>query len=131
MASMRENLQHLSCVLKFLFLVHALRISALLSSSFRYKRVDGSYTDLLMSLVINGYSWAFPCPDFESFEFSVFRKWLTKKSKKILKNELQLFKQRELPTSAFALIIDGYSKVKLRITLRLNKLLVMLSLVST
>ena len=30
------------------------------------------------------------------------------KIKEDLKNELQLFKQRELPTSAFALIIDGY-----------------------
>ncbi len=30
------------------------------------------------------------------------------KIKEDLKNELQLFKQKELPTSAFALIIDGY-----------------------
>ena len=30
------------------------------------------------------------------------------KIKEDLKNELQLFKQRELPSSAFALIIDGY-----------------------
>ena len=53
------------------------------------------------------------------------------KIKEDLKNELQLFKQRELPTSAFALIIDGYSKVKLRIILRLNKLLAMPASVST
>jgi len=30
------------------------------------------------------------------------------KIKEDLKNEIQLFKQRELPSSAFALIIDGY-----------------------
>ena len=53
------------------------------------------------------------------------------KIKEDLKNELQLFKQRELPTSAFALIIDGYSEVKLRTILRLNKLLAMPASVST
>jgi len=49
------------------------------------------------------------------------------KIKNDLKNELQLFKQRELPESTFALIIDGYSKAKLKITQKLNKLLAMLS----
>jgi len=52
------------------------------------------------------------------------------KIKEDLKNELQFPKQRELPTSAFALIIDGYSEVKLKIVLKLNRLLVMLFLVS-
>lgn len=33
---------------------------------------------------------------------------IEKNTKNDLKNELQLFKQRELPESAFALIIDGY-----------------------
>ena len=53
------------------------------------------------------------------------------KIKNDLKNELQLFKQRELPTSAFALIIDSYSKAKLKITQKLNKLLAMPASVST
>jgi len=38
--------------------------------------------------------------------------------------------KENLPASAFALIIDGYSKVKLRIILRLNKLLAMPASVS-
>ena len=53
------------------------------------------------------------------------------KIKEDLKNELQLFKQRELLTSAFALIIDGYSEVKLRTILKANMLLVMPASVST
>jgi len=53
------------------------------------------------------------------------------KSKKTLKMSLSFPNKENLPASAFALIIDGYSKVKLRIILRLNKLLVMLSSVST
>ena len=52
------------------------------------------------------------------------------KIKNDLKNELQLFKQRELPESTFALIIDGYSKAKLKITQKLNKLLAMPASVS-
>ncbi|ADD03547.1 MULTISPECIES: IS256 family transposase [Thermoanaerobacter] len=73
----------------------------------RYKRVDSSYTDLLMSLVVNGYSESSLVQTLKALNLPYSENEILK-IKEDLKNELQLFKQRELPTSAFALIIDGY-----------------------
>ncbi|WPX09238.1 IS256 family transposase [Anaerocellum danielii] len=72
-----------------------------------YKRVDSSYTDLLMSLVANGYSESLLIQTLKSLNLPYSEEEITK-IKNDLKNELQLFKQRELPENAFALIIDGY-----------------------
>jgi len=73
----------------------------------RYKRVDSSYIDLLMSLVVNGYSESSLVQTLKALNLPYSENEILK-IKEDLKNELQLFKQRELPTSAFALIIDGY-----------------------
>jgi transposase-like protein len=51
------------------------------------------------------------------------------KIKNDLKNELQLFKHRELPESAFALIIDGYH-CEVKDNSKVKQLLAMLSSVS-
>ena len=82
-----------------------------------------------MSLVVNGYFESSLVQTLKALNLPYSENEILK-IKEDLKNELQLFKQRELPTSTFALIIDGII-VKLRIILRLNKLLVMLSSVST
>ncbi|AZT89249.1 IS256 family transposase [Caldicellulosiruptor changbaiensis] len=73
----------------------------------RYKRVDSSYTDLLMSLVANGYSESSLVQTLKSTNLPYSEDEI-EKIKSDLKNELQLFKQRELPENTFALIIDGY-----------------------
>ncbi|ADQ05534.1 transposase mutator type [Caldicellulosiruptor owensensis OL] len=72
-----------------------------------YKRIDQSYTELLMSLVINGYSETALLNTLKSLNLPYSEDELTK-IKNNLKNELDLFKQRELPQQAFALIIDAY-----------------------
>lgn len=72
-----------------------------------YKRTDDSYVDLLMSLVINGYS--------ESQLISSLRElglpYSTVEMGKIrdqLMERLNDFKRRELPQDIFVLFIDGY-----------------------
>jgi len=72
-----------------------------------YKRVDESYTDLLMSLVINGYSESSLLNTLKSLNLPYSDDELNK-IKDDLKSELDLFKQRELPESVFALLIDAY-----------------------
>lgn len=72
-----------------------------------YKRVDDSYTALLMSLVASGYSESSLLQTLKNLNLPYSENEILK-IKEDLKNELQLFKQRELPSSAFALIIDGY-----------------------
>ncbi|ADQ39611.1 transposase mutator type [Caldicellulosiruptor acetigenus I77R1B] len=77
-----------------------------------YKRVDESYTELLMSLVINGYSETTLLNTLKSLDLPYSEDELSR-IKNNLKNELDLFKQRELPQEAFALIIDAYhSEIK-------------------
>jgi len=63
-----------------------------------YKRVDESYTDLLMSLVINGYSESSLLNTLKSLNLPYSDDELNK-IKDDLKSELDLFKQRELPES--------------------------------
>ncbi len=72
-----------------------------------YKRIDESHTELLMSLVINGYSEATLLNTLKSLNLPYSEGELAK-IKNNLKNELDLFKQRELPQEAFALIIGAY-----------------------
>ncbi|AEM73559.1 LOW QUALITY PROTEIN: MULE transposase, conserved domain-containing protein [Caldicellulosiruptor acetigenus 6A] len=72
-----------------------------------YKRVDDSYTTLLMSLVASGYSESSLLQTLKNLNLPYSENKILK-IKEDLKNELQLFKQRELPSSAFVLIIDGY-----------------------
>jgi len=66
-----------------------------------YKRVDPSYTDLLMSLVANGYSESLLIQTLKNLDLPYSEEEISK-IKNDLKNELQLFKQRELLENAFA-----------------------------
>ncbi|WP_307720915.1 transposase [Caldicellulosiruptor changbaiensis] len=86
-----------------------------------YKRVDPSYTDLLMSLVANSYSESLLIQTLKNLDLPYSEEEITK-IKNDLKNELQLFKQRELPENALLLSIDSYSEVKLGTTQKLNRL---------
>ncbi len=72
------------------------------SASFRpsilpepYKRVDSSYTNLLMFLVANGYSESSLIQTLKSMNLPYSEEEITK-IKNDLKNELQLFKEKEL-----------------------------------
>lgn len=73
----------------------------------KYKRFDQSYTDLLMSLVANGYSESSLINTLKSLNLPYSEEELNK-IKDDLKEKLELFKQRELCEEAFALIIDAY-----------------------
>ncbi|AEH50265.1 transposase mutator type [Pseudothermotoga thermarum DSM 5069] len=73
----------------------------------KYKRLDESYVKLLESMIASGFS--------ESEIMSVLKRlglpYSEKELERIkegLKEELRWFKERELPSEAFALIIDGY-----------------------
>lgn len=72
-----------------------------------YKRVDESYVDLLMSLVINGYSESQLLMSLKELglPYSVGE---MSKIKDHLVERLNDFKRRELPQDAFAVFIDGY-----------------------
>lgn len=72
-----------------------------------YKRVEKSYTDLLLSLVANGYSESSLTSTLKSINLPYSEEEMNK-IKDELKNKLELFKIRELPEDAFALIIDAY-----------------------
>lgn len=72
-----------------------------------YKRVDQSYVDLLMSLVANGYSESALLATLKSLNLPYSQEEMDK-IKDDLKDKLELFKHRELPEDAFALIIDAY-----------------------
>lgn len=72
-----------------------------------YKRVDQSYVDLLMSLVANGYSESALLSTLKSLNLPYSQEEIDK-IKDDLKDKLELFKHRELPEDAFALIIDAY-----------------------
>ncbi len=72
-----------------------------------YKRVDVSYIDLLMSLVINGYSPAQLLMSLKELGLSYSSEQM-EKIKEHLIERLNDFKRRELPNKAFAVFIDGY-----------------------
>jgi len=94
---------------------HALLpISDLLSSSSRYKRVDSFPTYLLMSQVCQWLFLSVPLSRLWKLWIFHIPKMKYQKSKKTLKMSLSFPNKENLPASAFALIIDSYSKVKLR-----------------
>jgi transposase-like protein len=72
-----------------------------------YKRVDESYVDLLMSLVINGYSESQLLMSLREsgLPYSVDE---MNKIKDQLMDRLNDFNRKELPENIFALFIDGY-----------------------
>lgn len=72
-----------------------------------YKRVDDSYVDLLMSLVINGYSESQVLLTLKELglPYSVGE---MNKIRDHLVERLNDFKRRELPQDAFVVFIDGY-----------------------
>jgi len=72
-----------------------------------YKRYDESFTDLIISLVANGYSQAEIMNTLKSMELPYSEKELMKIREEI-KEKLDMFKSRELPKDCFALLIDGY-----------------------
>lgn len=72
-----------------------------------YQRVDDSYVDLLMSLVINGYSESQLMHSLRELGLPYSTHELGR-IREQLSERLQDFKTRELPNQAFALFIDGY-----------------------
>ncbi len=72
-----------------------------------YKRVDDSYVDLLMSLVINGYSDSQLSLSLKELGLPYSETELTR-LKEHLVERLNDFKSRELPQDVFALFIDCY-----------------------
>jgi putative transposase len=76
-----------------------------------YKREEKSYTDLLMSLVINGYSEFSLLNTLKSFNLPYSQEELNK-IKDELKDKLELFKSRELLEDAYQCDIREGLKVK-------------------
>ncbi|MGC9091611.1 MAG: IS256 family transposase [Fervidicoccaceae archaeon] len=72
-----------------------------------YRRVDEEYTDLLMSLVVNGYSESQVIRSLRELGLPYSEAELNR-IKEELEGKLNDFKQRELPSEALALFIDGY-----------------------
>jgi len=72
-----------------------------------YKRTDESYVDLLMSLVINGYSESQLMASLRDLGLPYSPDEMNKIKDQLLE-KLNDFKQRELPENVFALFIDGY-----------------------
>ena len=72
-----------------------------------YQRVDEEYTDLLMSLVVNGYSESQIIRSLKELGLPYSEGELNR-IREELEERLNDFKQRELPEKAFALFIDGY-----------------------
>lgn len=72
-----------------------------------HKRSDQSFTDLIMSLVANGYSEAEIMNSLKTLGLPYSESELIK-IKDQIKEKLDSFKKRELPSDAFALLIDGY-----------------------
>jgi putative transposase len=72
-----------------------------------YKRVDESYLDLLMSLVINGYSESQLLKSLRELGLPYSVEEMNKIKSQLI-DRLNDFKRRELPENIFALFIDGY-----------------------
>jgi|YelNatPaOPRAMG01_1025707.scaffolds.fasta_scaffold103539_1 putative transposase len=72
-----------------------------------YRRVDESYVDLLMSLVINGYSESQLVMSLKELGLPYSEEELNKIKGQLLER-LNDLKQKELPENAFAVFIDGY-----------------------
>ena len=73
----------------------------------RWKRTNTEYTQFIMALVLNGYSSAQIMDILESLELPYTKEELTK-IRDQLREKLQDFKTRQLPSAAFALIVDAY-----------------------
>ncbi len=72
-----------------------------------YKRVDESYVDLLMGLVVNGYSESQLLLSLKELGLPYSVEELSKIRDRLLER-LNDFKRRELPEEAFVLMIDAY-----------------------
>lgn len=72
-----------------------------------YRRVEESYVNLLMSLVINGYSESQLLMSLKELGLPYSEEELNKIKGQLLER-LNDFKQRELPENVFAVFIDGY-----------------------
>jgi transposase-like protein len=72
-----------------------------------YKRTDDSYVDLMMSLVINGYSESQLMTSLRQLGLPYSATELAKIRDRLMER-LSDFKRRELPQDIFALFIDGY-----------------------
>lgn len=72
-----------------------------------YKRTDDSYVDLLMSLVVNGYSESQLITSLRQLGLPYSATELAKIRDRLMER-LSDFKRRELPQDIFALFIDGY-----------------------
>ncbi len=72
-----------------------------------YKRVDDSYVDLLMSLVVNGYSESQLLLSLKELGLPYSVTELTKIKDQLIER-LNDFKRKELPQDAFVVFIDGY-----------------------
>jgi len=72
-----------------------------------YKRVDNGYIDLLMSLVINGYSESQLVRSLKELGLPYFEIEM-EKIKESLIEKLKDFKSREIDEDVFALFIDAY-----------------------
>jgi transposase-like protein len=72
-----------------------------------YRRTDDSYVDLLTSLIINGYSESQLLMSLRELGLPYSVTELSK-IRDHLRERLQDFKRRELPSDAFVLFIDGY-----------------------
>lgn len=77
-----------------------------------YKRVDENYIDLLMSLVVNGYSESQMMRTLKNLKLPYSEDELVKIREDLIE-KLNDFKSRQLPEKMFALFIDAYhSNVK-------------------
>lgn len=72
-----------------------------------YKRVDESYVDLLMSLVVNGYSESQLLMSLKELGLPYSVEEMNRIRDQLMER-LNDFKRRELPEDAFAVFIDGY-----------------------
>jgi transposase-like protein len=72
-----------------------------------YKRTDKNYIDLIMSLVVNGYSESQLWASLKELGLPYSQDELNKIKDQLIE-KLNDFKQRELKDVAFALFIDGY-----------------------
>ncbi|QTA38891.1 IS256 family transposase [Thermosipho ferrireducens] len=73
----------------------------------RWKRNTTEYTQFVMALVLNGYSPTQIMDVLETLKLPYTKEELTKIREQLMER-LKDFKTRQLPTSAFALVVDAY-----------------------
>ena len=73
----------------------------------RWKRNTSEYTQFVMALVLNGYSPAQVMDVLETLRLPYTKEELTKIRDQLME-KLEDFKTRQLPSKAFALIVDAY-----------------------